>query len=484
MFRNDIAINEAYRYGKSRVGCLVCPFSTSWDDMIVNKRYSESAAPFLSKISEWAKYSGILDIKPYIQDRKWKIKAIGGDGISKARIVFEPHSTDFVAKVKNGENSILAWLPALGQYTMDETEKGVSGTVKIKDRIYNYEVSSKEDETTLRVYGISNNPQLTYLLKRLVYKGCYCVHCEVCEVDCPTGALHVFPEINIDSRKCIHCHRCFDTHDKGCIAADSIRMIKDMDKKANAKIKGYKTFGLRDEWLSEYFPLADDFWGDNSLGTAQEEGFKAWLKDAEIIDAKNRPTKFGQLVADNYVDDPTCVWELLSTNLSYNSFVVNWFADNIGIGKLFDSKSLEMGIMEQYPDASSKTVANAVRALMQTINMSPLGEELKWGNEADGKYLKREAYTGITPIGMAYALYKYAEQREVRTLRVSDFYSEDCHIGPAKTFGLTQADFIRVLKELNSQENRVLVAELNMGLDSITLRDDMGALTVLEQLLR
>ena len=36
------------------------------------------------------------------------------------------------------------------------------------------------------------------------------------------------------------------------------------------------------------------------------------------------------------------------------------------------------------------------------------------------------------------------------------------------------------MRSLNSDTNRVLVAELNMGLDSITLRDDLNALEALK----
>lgn len=46
----------------------------------------------------------------------------------------------------------------------------------------------------------------------------------------------------------------------------------------------------------------------------------------------------------------------------------------------------------------------------------------------------------------------------------------------------SQIDFVKALKVLNSMNNRVLVAELNMGLDSITLRNDLTAISVLEQM--
>ena len=43
--------------------------------------------------------------------------------------------------------------------------------------------------------------------------------------------------------------------------------------------------------------------------------------------------------------------------------------------------------------------------------------------------------------------------------------------------------FERCLRSLNSNINRVLNAELNMGLDSITLREDLTPLSCLQMLI-
>jgi hypothetical protein len=63
---------------------------------------------------------------------------------------------------------------------------------------------------------------------------------------------------------------------------------------------------------------------------------------------------------------------------------------------------------------------------------------------------------------------------------VSDLYEEDCKHGVYREFGISKSEFESQLRSLNSDANRVLVAELNMGLDSITLRDDLNALEALK----
>jgi phosphoadenosine phosphosulfate reductase len=42
---------------------------------------------------------------------------------------------------------------------------------------------------------------------------------------------------------------------------------------------------------------------------------------------------------------------------------------------------------------------------------------------------------------------------------------------------------MNTLKALNSENNRVLIAELAMGLDSITIREDLNSISCLENLL-
>ena len=141
-------------------------------------------------------------------------------------------------------------------------------------------------------------------------------------------------------------------------------------------------------------------------------------------------------------------------------------------------------IVEQGVNASKKTIENAVAALTQMFSYSPVGELLCYGIPTVGKNYVRNEYEDITEIGLAYSLYKYAEMKGVRSLRVSDFYSADCDNGPAVVLGISKHTFEKALRTLNSTSNRVLVAELNMGLDNITLREDLTSLTVIEALVR
>lgn len=481
LFRYDLPINLAYRQGKARVGCIVCPFSTTWDDMVVSHCYKKEMTPFTERIASWSVANGIKDIDLYMKERKWKIKAIGDKDVQNSEVSFPNSQTDFIAIAKNYNYTIFTWLHAVCDYTVTTEGKQTKGELKYKGAIYSYEVlyDNKKNQYKFTVFHC-HDLRLIYFLKRVVYKSTYCVQCEVCEVDCPTGALTIYPQLNIDKSKCIHCHKCLNSHDKGCIAADCLRMVKDMDKKITAKVHAYKTFGMRDEWVSEFFSDPEGFWENNSLGTAQVDGFKAWLKDSEVIDAKNSLTPFGEFVKDNYVDDMNMVWELLTINLSIHSFIVNWFVNKVSVGTAFDRQRLNDLLSEEETGASPKTRENAVAALLQLFSYSPLGGEFYFAEEIDGKKYIRREYKDVSETAIAYSLFKYSEMTGIRSLRVEDFYSDDCITGPYKVFGLSKSNFEKILRTLNSYSNRVLIAELNMGLDNITLRDDIDSMQALK----
>ena len=483
LFEHKLPVNKAYRYGKARVGCLICPFSSRWDDMIASRKFNDDLRPFTDRIQNWSKDNKIGSINDFIKERRWKIKAIGNTELAKTSVSITDSSNSFCAIIKNPVKSIFDWLPALAEYTAETLGNSAKGSIKYQEKVYDYSLEYNESTNTYKFIVDHPSSQLGYLLRRVIYKSAYCINCEVCEVDCPTGALSILPDVKIDKSKCIHCHRCLTSHELGCISADCVRMIVNMNNNENTKIQAYKTFGFREEWLQEYLVDPEYFWQSNSLGTAQVDGFKAWLKDAEINDAKNKLTRFGELLQQIYVDDVNLTWELILTNLSYNSFIVNWFVNNVKIGQEFDRKILEGLLNEQGYSSKGKTVANAVAALVQTFEYSPLGEMFNMSVSSENKKSVRQPYQEITNAGLAYSLYKYAEKKNVRSLRVSDFFTEESKSGPHRVLGISKTDFLNRLRSLNSKENRVLIAELSMGLDSITLRDDLNSISCLETLI-
>lgn len=478
LFRHNLPINVSYRTGKARVGCIVCPFSTAWDDMIVKKAYPNELKPFEDRLIDWSKKLGIKDVDTYIKDRKWKLKALGNK--VENDVVFVENDSYLNAFITKPRTSIYTWLSAVGEYSVAKHGDTDIGELRFIDTIYNFEITYDGNEKVK--FSIKNpSSKLSYLIKRVINKSANCVQCEVCEVDCPTGALTILPQVKINKQICVHCHKCLESHDKGCIASDCIRMINNTDNKVT--IQGYKTFGLRAEWLDEYFVDPNNFWKENSLGPIQVDGMKAWLKDAEIIDAKNNITAFGELLMDLYINDLDLSWELIWTNIAKHSYIVKWFINNIETGQKFDKRSMSDSICLENPTAQLRTVSNALTALLQTFKYSPIGETFGCCVEEQKTIYRRHEYSSVSNIGLAYSVYRFAEELGTKSLRISDFYEKGAEGGPVKLFGLSKSKLERSLRSLDSDKNRVLIAELANGLQHITLRDDIDSKSLLKMML-
>lgn len=485
IFRHNLTVNEAYRMGKPRVGCVFCPFSSPWDDMIVNNCYKKNLEPFLNRVVDIAKDRHIPNLDEYIKERKWRLRASGNFVDQKSSVEFLKSTPHLVASISFAKVDILNWLITVSEYSYTLKENSLYGEFNYKNKVYNFQIEYLDKRNyTFTLYNASDIT-LVKAIKRVLYKTAYCISCEVCEVECPTGALSVYPEIKVDKNKCTHCHNCLIFHEHGCIVADSL--VKSMENKTKVgNISKYGTFGIREEWVTEFFADPQvSFWiaGNNTLGNKQVPSFKAWLKDAEIIDTKNVLTEFGEFCVENMVNDPDLVWSLVWINIAYNSELVKWFVNNVKENQPFDRTKLSELSYDYFSSSFSKnTIDYALQALMQIFNYSPCGDSLLQGTQINKNMLVRNEYADLSEIAIAYSLYKYGEKNNATSLRVKDFYEEDCENGVAREFCLSKEVFEKGLRTLNSARERVLIAELNMGLNHITLQEGVKPLDVVKKL--
>lgn len=486
LFEQKLHINAAYRAGKPRVGCILCPFGSPWDDMIVNNCYPNKLKPFLEKIEKSTEARKIPNKTDYISERKWKLRGSGIFTDSKTSVSFNSDQNKWLAVIENAEKKIFAWLPVIGKYTIKERQNSIIGELEFRKEIYTFEVIfTKHQHSYQFILYDNNNIQLRYYLRRIINKSAYCINCEACELECPTGALSVFPDINIDKEKCIHCYRCLEYHNVGCIVADSITKPTTI-KSTNMKISKYGTFGIHQEWVDQYLTDSESFWNDNILGVKQVPSFKAWLKDAEIVDEKINLTPFGELCVEINKENTTLLWELIYINLVYNSPLVKWFSSAINFNTETSRKDLDKLAIEFFQQTFKKTtITYAIQALVQTFKYSPIGEDLLQFAclDSKGTTFQRLQYNDLSPEATTYSLYKYAQKKGIRMLRVSDLYRIEEECGLYREFGINKTELQKKLRYLSSDKNRVLVAELAMGLDHITLRDDLDDITALKTLL-
>lgn len=224
-----------------------------------------------------------------------------------------------------------------------------------------------------------------------------------------------------------------------------------------------------------------DFWSNNSLGKKQVPSFKNWLKDSEIIDTKGTITPLGEKLSQLYQDMPDVVWEIIWINLSYNSPLIKWFVNNINVGTVFSKKILQSIYEEQYSEGYT-TFKYSLDALYNTFVSSPIGKIFQQKEELTKFEDIRNPHNNISDIAVAYSLYKYGERHYLKSFRIDDLYNSNDGTGIFIEFGLDKNILDKALRTLDSSTPRVLVAELNMGLDNITLLDDLNSTQIISSL--
>lgn len=482
LFKYNLLINPAYRQGMTRVGCLICPFSSEWNDMISHSCYNKNLQPFLSRIENITKKSGVSDVNDYIKEGKWKRRA-GGRGMSFPSFMeIVSVKPDLKIRCIAPQKDLLTWLHAVGDFRVNNRNDQINGELNFQKEIFKFSITKTQDEHIVIFENTAKSPVLQGLIKRAFYKATYCLNCEACEVECQYGALAILPEAHIDSKKCTHCHKCILFHDFGCIVANSLNVTGNNNSN-NMKLISYNNFGLREEWLDIFMSSMDTYFTENSHGLHLKEqlpNFIKWLVQAEILDdtKTKKPTQLGKLLSQIYIDMPDLVWEIVWINLTYNSPIAKWYKENVDWNFSFTQADIQELVKNDYPSDSPTTIKNIVYALFRTFRESPIGQ-MGLLVETDKLRFTKMPYNDLSRDAVAYSLYKYSEIKGIKSFRIADLYSAETKEGVNKEFGISKNELEKHLRSLNSETNRVLVAELNMGLDYITLREDLNALSAL-----
>lgn len=498
LFLKGLPINGAYRRGLNRVGCVICPFGSDWNDYLCNHIFPDTAKPFLDKVREMVKKGGVKDVENYIKTGNWKIRA-GGKGFetkSKVSVISTLQSPDFKALLTYPRENIFEWIKVLGNASWSKEGDVFNGQIKYNREIISIRLTFDDNNRTVLVeaYNVLNNPFFVSHLKRVLYKTTYCVHCELCEVECPTGALEVVPIVKIDKNKCVKCRRCLDFKDDGCISANSlkqsegIKMATQKDKKTT--INRYNNFGFREKWLQFYMEHVNTFFDNDDHGINKENQmnpFLNWMRDSDILKTDSKEiTETGRLFADKYADNSDLVWEIIWINLTCNSEICNWYACNVDYSRPYTKAEVEIMMESTLSMYSSSVRKNALGSLQNAFVSSPLGDKIHVGvisKENNKPVFRRVPFDDISLVAVAYSLFRYAERHNRYMLTVSEFYDENQKEGIYRQFGINRDSFERLLLSLQEESNHVLRAELNMGLDNIILREDLKSIDILKMML-
>ena len=149
-------------------------------------------------------------------------------------------------------------------------------------------------------------------------------------------------------------------------------------------------------------------------------------------------------------------------------------------GSIIAVETSLQGVIREVKEEVGTTIKNIVYALFRTFRECPIGERIM--PLQDKQTYVKTSYNDASREIIAYSIYKFAQSKNITELRVADLYDNNNRCGIYKEFGINKDTLINQLRSLNSDMNPVLTATFNMGLDHISLRNELNPLSVLKLL--
>ena len=487
IFGNKLLLNETYKKGNSRAGCLVCPMAAyknfffkeqcyggDPESPLSTTRYNNIILNTTSKI-----FSTQKDVTEFMETSGWKARRSGRElNIAEENCI------------ENTENGILTVTLVKERTDWREWLKTMGDIIDISDNaielIFNkktYRISRRR-EGAKQIFSVdlSSNTKDDILfgsvLKTVFRKSAYCIGCHVCEANCPNGYITMQEgRVSIDDR-CVKCRKCHDVF-HGCLVANSLRLPKG-DKKMGS-IDRYGNIGIEYDWVADYFSKGDNFWEDNGLGINKIKNMKSFLSDAgATVPKKNTMSPFGKKIADIGIATEAA-WGLLVSNLVYTS-EFNWWVMNIKPGQTYTPTQLVSMLSEQVTSENSqKHIVSAYKNIFASNEI--LGRTLGLGvctlKEGSSNRvlldIRRGSWREPDPRVILYSLYKFAEKCGTYQFRLSTLMDDTIErdgISPTRIFGLDRDTMISLLNGLTVNYIEFIDASFTLGLETITLRSE------------
>lgn len=498
IYARDLIINEAYKKGNSRAGCLVCPLAASKNMYFKEQSYGKSET---GELTTTTFNKIILDttsknlssdeaVKEFMDIGGWKARRSGKElSIAKNLSIDEFEKGVLTITTYANATDWKEWIKTVGKVSFL-----TDGDVEVIFEGHPYKIKQTvENDRTIFTVNIGTNTKrdiyFMSALKTIFRKSAYCIGCGVCEANCPHGFISLHDGIvEIDDR-CVKCRKCHDIF-HGCLLANSMRLPK--GEKKMGSVDRYGNMGIEYDWVRKYMQNTEDFWNSaHGLGTNMVKYLKSFLSDSGIAVRKKSDyvlTDFGQKVKQLGVEDVNA-WGLMVSNLVYTS-EYNWWVKNTVVDQTYTPAEIMAMLGDDMTVNSKKNIVSAYKNIF--ISTEQVGTELGLGLcdyqlKNGKKYLEsitRGKWKNPNPRVILYSLFKFAEacgdyyQFTLKHLLNHDIESDG--ISPTQIFGLDRNTMEKLLTGLSVNYPEFINASFTLDLDNITLREGKTSQDVLE----
>lgn len=465
IFMYGLPINETYKKGNSRAGCLLCPMSSGRANFFRHNAYPAEVDKFADLIKENVTDEDIIS---YIDNGGWVNRKSGRD--------FKNATTNYIEKEIDGYLYITIANPRTDWHEWFKA---------IRVPNFPYDIEEKIDcgnkIITVKVKAVYDKTPEMKIFKSVFHKAAACVGCGVCESNCRQGAISFKDGFHLDGKKCIHCQECYNIP-SGCIRYNSARFFVS-EGYFMQSINNFADHAPLLEWIKTFFYEPEEFLKTNRLGKNQFVYFKRFLFDSGLVEKKTlQPTEFTALIKKIGWESPTA-WGLIYINLVYNNPQIRWYVDNLKLNRIIDRAVVEENLQAlEISVKDSKSIVKAYKRLCET----PLGTSLHFGTTtSDGKNLATLTRTKARVDDgrvILYALYKLAEAANWYQFNLTRMMNNEASAGvsPTKIFGIEKEEMEQWLNGLSTKYPKFINASFTHDLEKISLFSDKTSQDVLK----
>lgn len=483
IYLRQLYLNEAYKKGNRRAGCLVCPRAAERNEYMARICYPAQFNALMDKVRDMYSHNFRTEdkLEEFIRNGGWKARKNGRDLPLKIDYKEKSDAHFFQITVDSPKTDWREWIKTIGVIKNDSSPY----IIDFRGSEYQFEVVETNDCLKVR-YDIAlakKAPLFTKLLKNVFRKTACCIGCKECEADCHKGMIHMHDGKVTIAEGCVHCSQCHKV-DKGCLIYKSLELPRGGTKMGKTQsLNCFSHHAPKLYWMEQYFTFKNEFKEKNTLGSQMFSFFKRFLKDADLLD-DNGFTRFAEIISDIGLDE-NLSWALMLANLAYNP-QIGWYICNISFGETMSKEYVCSMLVDS--GADEKWVNDVWSSLARILDLPfshvGLGEMVKEKNKAVALY--RTGWQVPDERVILYSLYQFSEKcgnfKQFTLTRLLDTSIESDGISPTQIFGLNRDTMEKVLNGLTFNYPDLIEARFTLGLDNITLKSDKSAEEILNEL--
>lgn len=484
IYSQGLLLNDAYKYGFNRVGCIMCPNSSEKHEYIKRQCFPELVDEYCERITQnSAKDLSGDNAKIFLETGGWKSRLSGRELKFSEEDRFQLNETSAHLKFSvNKMNPVWkTWYKTMG--IIEEN----SGEIMLEYNGVWRKCRESEDENggLIEIENLGNSKnsiEFIFLFKSVLAKSQYCIFCKTCVAECPHRNISMSDGKVTISDKCIKCHECLKIL-SGCLYYNSIRGSKAM--KSLKGINKYLSVGVDAEWINSFID-------DNSFepGNRKTDVMYGFMTDAGIV-AKRKLTSFGELITRMGTSD-TASWALMLCNLAYTP-AFQWYIKNIPFNETYYERQLDIDMGEDTTKKAKSEFWNGFKTILDTneaFKEIGLGipditvKQTTAGEKKSMNSLVRQPWQDPDPRVILYSLYKFAEacgdyyHFTLRRLMAHDV--DSAGISPTQIFGTDSDTMQQILIGLSINYPEFINASFTLDLDKIDLVNTKSSSDVLE----